>query len=150
MLKYSEYISQKLAKKLLANGFHLFNYKGGTYDGKPYFDVPSQGEPGWADGDRYRIPTYGEVFEWFSQERGIVITLEPFFTMALGGHTAYTWKISYPDEKMPALKNISEMDMWKSGSFGGSFCPTADAAIEFAMTLGDRRLKFVEVDINTL
>ena len=56
----------------------------------------------------------------------------------------------YPDEKMPVLKNISEMDMWKSGSFGGSFCPTADAAIEFAMTLGDRRLKFVEVDINTL
>ncbi len=120
MLKYTEHLPANLSKELTEYGCTKF------------------------------LPTYCEVFEWFSTEKGITITLEPFFTMALGGHTAYTWKISYPDEKLPVLKSVSEMDMWKSGSFGGSFCPTADAAIEFAMTLGDRRPKFVEVDINTL
>lgn len=143
-MKYSEYIPQKLARKLLDNGFHLFNYKESTYDGQPYFDIPKYGEEGWIDGNRYRIPTYGEVFDLFSLERGITITLEPFFTMALEGNTAYIWIVSYPDENSPVLKDISEMDMWESGSLGGSFCLVADAAIEFAMTLGDRRLKSVE------
>ena len=120
MLKYSEHLPVNLSKELKEYGCTLF------------------------------LPTYSEVFEWFASEKGIIITLEPFFTMALGGHTAYTWKVSYPDGKLPVMVSITEMDKWKKGSLGGSFCPTADAAIEFAMTLGDRRFKYIEVDINTL
>ena len=150
MLKYSEYIPEKLARKLLDNGFHLFNYKGGVYDGKPCFDIPGPGEPGWADGDRYRIPTYGEVFDWFSRERGIIITLEPFFTYALAGNIAYTWKLSYLDGNVSYMADVTENDVYEGGGYGGSFCLTADAAIEFAMTKGDKRLQFTEVDINTL
>lgn len=86
MTNYSEYISEELARKLLNQGYHLLSYAPGTYDGAPCFDIPGPDDPGWADGDRYKIPTYGEVFDWFSSERGIVITLEPFHTFSLGQH----------------------------------------------------------------
>ena len=137
MLKYSDIIPEKLARKLLDNGFHLFNYKCGTYDGKPSFDIPGPDEPGWADGNRYRIPTYGEVFDQFSSKRGIVITLEPFFTYSLKGHIAYTWKISYQSDE-GKLESITEEDTYTSGAFGGSFCLTANDAIEFAIGLGNK------------
>ena len=81
MTKYSEYISEELARKLLDWGYPLYKYGLGGYDGAPCFDIPGPDDPGWADGDRYKIPTYGEVFDWFSSERGIVITLEPFHTL---------------------------------------------------------------------
>jgi len=95
-------------------------------------------------------PTYAQIFDWFASERGIVITLEPFFTMALVGNTAYTWKVTYVDHENASIENVTEEDMWKSGAFGGSFCLTANAAIEFATTLGDKRLKFTEVNIEDL
>ena len=135
MLKYSEYIPEKLARKLLDNGFHLFNYKCGTYDGKPCFDIPGPDEPGWADGDRYQIPTYGEVFDWFSTQRGIIITLEPFRTFSLKGHIGYTWKINYEDPEL-GLVLRAEDDEYKPGDgYGGSFKLTANAAIESAMKI---------------
>ena len=83
MTNYSEYISEELARKLLDWGYPLYKYGLGGYDGTPYFDIPGPDEPGWEDGDRYKIPTYGEVFDWFSSERGIVISLEPFHTFSL-------------------------------------------------------------------
>ena len=55
---------------------------------------------------------------------------------------------SYPDDGK--LTTTTEEDVYTYGSFGGSFCLTADAAIEFAMGLGDKRIKFTEVDINTI
>lgn len=150
MLKYSEYIPEELARKLLDWGYHIFKYSVGGYDGKPYFDIPRYGEEGWADGDRYQIPTYGEVFDWFSTQRGIIITLEPFFTFSLKGHIGYTWKINYIDPECGLILR-TEDDEYKPGDgFGGSFKLTANAAIESAMKIGDKRIKFKEVDINTL
>lgn len=148
MTNYSEYISEELARKLLNQGYHLLSYAPGTYDGAPCFDIPGPDDPGWADGDRYKIPTYGEVFDWFSSERGIVITLEPFHTFSLGGQIGYIWKINYIDPEMGLVLNTEE-DEYQSGyGYGGSFRLTADDAIKFAMTLGDKREKDIEININ--
>ena len=108
MTNYSEHISEELARKLLDWGYPLLSYAPGTYDGAPCFDIPGPDEPGWADGDRYQIPTYGEVFDWFSRVKGIVITLEPFHTFALKGQIGYTWKINYVDPEFGLVLRTEE------------------------------------------
>ena len=81
-------------------------------------------------------PTYGEIFDWF-KDKGIVITLEPFFTFAYQSHIAYTWKVSYIDKDNDGdLKVVTENDVWTSDKYyGGSFDGIANDAIEFAATL---------------
>ena len=136
MTKYSEYISEELARKLLDWGYPLYKYGLGGYDGAPCFDILGPDEPGWEDGDRYKIPTYSEVFDWFSSERGIIISLEPFHTFSLGGQIGYIWKISYVDHKLGLLASRAEEDEYKPGDgYGGSFKLTADEAIKFAMKI---------------
>ena len=89
-------------------------------------------------------PTYAQIFDWFASERGIVITLEPFHTFSLKGQIGYTWKINYVDPDLGLVLRTEE-DEYKSGDgFGGSFKLTANAAIESATTLGDKRLKIIE------
>jgi hypothetical protein len=149
MTNYSEHISEELARKLLDWGYPLLSYAPGTYDGAPAFDIPGPDEPGWEDGDRYQIPTYGEVFDWFSRVKGIVISLEPFHTFALKGQIGYTWKLSYLGENPYKLENQIELGA-NGGAYGGSFKLTADEAIKFAMTLGEKKEKYIEVDINEL
>ena len=147
MTNYSEYISEELARKLLDWGYPLYKYGLGGYDGAPCFDIPGPDEPGWEDGDRYKIPTYGEVFDWFSSERGIVISLEPFHTFALKGQIGYTWKINYVDPEFGLLVLRTEEDEYQPGDgYGGSFKLTANDAIKFAMTLGDKK----EINFNEL
>ena len=122
MTNYNEHISKKLAKKLLDYGYPLGNQ-----------------------------PTYGEVFDWFSQ-KGIVITLEPFHTFALKGQIGYTWKINYIDPEL-GLVLRSEDDEYKPyDGYGGSFKLTANAAIESAMRIGDKSIevKYIEVNIDEL
>lgn len=147
---YSAYIPVDLAKKLLKFGMPLHKYH--RYDdGKPCFDIPGYGEPGWEGGDRYRIPTYGEVFDWFASEKHIVITLEPFHTFALKERIGYTWKIVYPDYELGGLVLRSEDDEWDSSKgFGGSFKLSANAAIENAMTITVHTEEFIEVNIEDL
>jgi len=80
-------------------------------------------------------PTYGEIFDLFAS-RNIIITLEPFFTYALKGNIAYSWKISYPDiEKGEIIiKEEGAIGVWDGTSaFGGSFERSANEAIEFAI-----------------
>ena len=135
MTNYSNYIPEELARKLLDWGYPIFKYSVGGYDDKPCFDIPGYDEPGWADGDRYRIPTYGEVFDWFSAVKGIIITLEPFHTFSLKGQIGYTWKINYVDPEL-GLMLRSEDDEYKPGDgYGGSFKLTANAVIESAMRI---------------
>ena len=148
MTNYSEYISEELARKLLNQGYHLLSYAPGTYDGAPCFDIPGPDDPGWMDGDRYKIPTYGEMFDWFSSERGIVITLEPFHTFSLRGRIGYTWKINYVDPEIGLVLNTEEDEYQSGDGYGGSFRLTADDAIKFAMTLGDKKEKNIEININ--
>ena len=135
MSNYSSYIPKDLAKELLQYGMPLCKYDLGSYDGKPYFDTEDEDSPNWEDCDRYQIPTYGEVIDWFSS-KGIYITFEPFFTFALRGNVAYLWKISYMDSSNNdlKLKTISEEDAWngKEG-YGGSFELDANDAIKYAM-----------------
>ena len=148
MTNYSECISEELTRQLLDCGYPLYKYGLGGYDGTPCFDIPRPDEPGWEDGDRYKIPTYGEVFDWFSSERGIVITLEPFHTFALKGQIGYTWKISYVVYELGLLVSRTEEDEYQPGDgYGGSFKLTADEAIKFAMTLGDKKEKDIDVNI---
>lgn len=150
---YSSVIPVDLAKRLQKFGMNLFEYPVGGYDGAPAFDNPGPDEPGWEDGHRYRIPTYGEVFDWFAGEKYIVITLEPFHTFSLKGHVGYTWKISYPDVKLGELivKQEGDPDIWKGGGFGGSFKLTANDAIEYAMTITvESPYETVEVNIDEL
>ena len=154
MLKYSEHIPFELGVKLKEAGYWNPRCTYETNYNDPCYFIPSKkfyGEGVVADWDDIvPAPTYADVFEWFSIEKGIIITLEPFFTFALKGNTAYTWKVSFPNEDDSNMKEITEALLWNSGPLGGSFCLTANAAIEFAITLRDKRLKFVEVDINTL
>ena len=135
MTNFSGYIPRDLAKELLSFGMPLYKYDLGSYDGKPYFDTEDEDSPNWEDCDRYQIPTYGEVIDWFSS-KGIYITFEAFFTFALRGNVAYLWKISYIDSSNNdlKLKTISEEDAWngKEG-YGGSFELDANDAIKYAM-----------------
>ena len=144
MTNYSEYISEELARKLLNQGYPLYKYGLGGYDGAPCFDIPGPDDPGWMDGDRYKIPTYGEVFDWFSSERGIVITLEPFHTFSLRVRIGYTWKINYVDPEIGLVLNTEEDEYQSGDGYGGSFRLTADDAIKFAMTLGDKKEKILK------
>ena len=135
MTNYSGYISRDLAKELLSFGMPLCKYGLGSYDGKPYFDTEDEDSPNWEDCDRYQIPTYGEVMDWFSS-KGIYITFEAFFTFALLDNVAYCWKISFIDRSNGDVKwkIISEEDAWNSKKgYGGSFELDANDAIKYAM-----------------
>ena len=136
MSNYSKYIPEDLAKELLELGMPLCKYGLGSYDGKPYFyEKPYQYD--WSSCDRYRIPTYGEVIDWFS-EWGIHITFDVFFTFALADNVGYLWKVSYIDRSNDdmMLNTISEEDALdgKEGC-GGSFELDAQSAIKYAMKL---------------
>ena len=63
MSNYSGYIPKDLAKELLSFGMPLYD----------------EGNSDCASCDKYRIPTYGEVIDWFSS-KGIHITFDTFFT----------------------------------------------------------------------
>ena len=119
MSNYSGYIPKDLAKELLSFGMPLYD----------------EGNSDCASSDRYRIPTYGEVIDWFSS-KGIHITFDAFFTFALADNVGYLWKISFIDESNGDMKwkVISEEDAWdgKEG-YGGSFEVDAQSAIKYAM-----------------
>ena len=135
MSNYSGYIPEDLAKELLSFGMPLYKYAVGSYDGKPSFYTEDQGNYDLDSCDRYRIPTYGEVIDWFSSN-GIHITFDTFFTFALADNVGYLWKISFIDESNGDMKwkVISEEDAWdgKEG-YGGSFEVDAQSAIKYAM-----------------
>ena len=137
MSNYSKYIPEDLAKELLQYGMPLYKYALGSYDGKPYFDTEDEDSPNWEDCDRYQIPTYGEVIDWFSS-KGIYITFDVFFTFSLADNVAYIWKVSFIDRSNDdmMLKTISEEDALdgKEG-YGGSFELVANAAIRYAINL---------------
>ena len=135
MTNFSGYIPRDLAKELLSFGMPLHKYEIGSYDGSPYFDTLDSERPDRADCDRYRLPTYGEVIDWFSS-KGFYITFETFFTFALADNVAYLWKISYIDSSNNdlKLKTISEEDAWNNKKgYGGSFELEANDAIRYAM-----------------
>ena len=137
MSNYSKYIPEDLAKELLEFWMPMHRYDLGSYDGKPYFDTEDKESPDWESCDRYRIPTYGDVIDWFSS-KGIHITFDVFFTFALADNVAYLWKVSYIDESNDDIKlvTISEEDALdgKEGC-GGSFELDAQSAIRYAMKL---------------
>lgn len=150
---YSSYIPEELARKLLDFGMLLFKYPVGNYDGCPSFDIPKEGEPGWADGSRYRIPTYSEVFDWFIYMKSVIITLNPFITFTLKGNIGYTWKISYIDINDVKMKSLTEQDVWDSNKgYGGSFHLVANDAIEHAMKITSEipEQEYIEVNIEDL
>lgn len=127
MSNFSGYIPRDLAKELLSFGMPLYKYDIDLYD----YD----GIPGQASCDRYRIPTYGEVIDWFSS-KGIQITFDAYFTFALLDNVAYCWKISFIDRSNGDVKwkVVSEAVAWncKKG-FGGSFELDANDAIKYAI-----------------
>ena len=135
MTNFSGYIPRDLAKELLSFGMPLYKYDLGSYDGKPYFDTEDEDSPNWEGCDRYQIPTYGEVIDWFSS-KGIYISFDAFFTFALVDNVAYLWKISYIKRTYDdiQLEEISEEDAWngKEG-YGGSFELEANDAIRYAI-----------------
>ena len=137
MSNYSKYIPEDLAKELLELGMPLYKYDLGSYDGKPYFDTEDEDSPNWEDCDRYQIPTYGEVIDWFSGW-GIYITFDVFFTFALADNVAYIWKISQVKRTSNDiwLDEFCENDACSRGEgCGGSFELDANAAIRYAMKL---------------
>ena len=137
MSNYSKYIPEDLAKELLELGMPLHRYGLGSYDGKPYFDTEDEDRPNWEDCDRYQIPTYGEVIDWFSNE-GIYITFDVFFTFALADNVGYIWKISQVKRTSNDiwLDEFCENDACSRGeACGGSFELDANAAIKYAMKL---------------
>lgn len=98
-----------------------------TYSMNPFLE--EHGYPVDEFGDIYTSPTYAEVLDWLKEEKGIDIILNPFFTYALKNHTAYTWEIKYiKDDKIVSIE-----ETYVSGPYGGSFNPTMDAAIKYAL-----------------
>ena len=135
MTNFSGYIPKDLAKELLRFGMPLHRYGIGSYDGQSYFDTEDEESPDWSSCDRYRIPTYGEVIDWFSS-KGIYITFEAFFTFVLADNFGYLWKIFFIDRSNGDVKwkIISEEDAWDSKKgYGGSFELDANDAIRYAM-----------------
>lgn len=133
MTNYSGCIPRDLAKELLSFGMPLHKYDTDLYDydGKPYFCTEDE----LKSCDRYRIPTYGEVIDWFSS-KGIYISFEAFFTFALNDNFGYLWKIFFIDRSKgnARWKIISEGDAWDSKKgYGGSFELDANDAIRYAM-----------------
>lgn len=137
MSNFSKYIPRDLAKELLELGMPLYKYDLGSYDSKPYFDTDDEDSPNWEDCDRYQIPTYGEVIDWFSS-KGIHITFDAFFTFALADNVAYYWKISQVKRTSNDiwLDEFCENDACNRGeACGGSFELDAQSAIRYAMKL---------------
>ena len=67
------------------------------------------------------------------------------------GQIGYTWKISYVVYELGLLVSRTEEDEYQPGDgYGGSFKLTANDAIKFAMTLGDKKEKDIEVNFNEL
>lgn len=135
MTNFSKYIPKDLAKELLRFGMPLYKYDLGSYDGKPYFDTEHKDSPNWEDCDRYQIPTYGEVIDWFSS-KGIYVSFDAYFTFALADNFGYLWKISFIDRSNGDVKwkIISEEDAWDSKKgYGGSFELSANDAIKYAI-----------------
>ena len=113
MTNYSQKIPEKFIKRLIDLGFTELDSRTGYT---------------W-------IPTYGEVFDWFSQNKGIIITLEPFHTFALKGRIGYTWKISFINDS--GYNEITEEDNYRpEDGFGGSFTLVADDVIEYVLIMG--------------
>ena len=132
MNNYCDDITADLLKELIDHNFPAYKYSVGGYDGKPVYYTKDLFDPDWMECDAYKIPTYAEVLDWF-MSKGIVITLEPFFTFALKDNVGYNWKISYIVKECK-MKTISELDMIKSNdSYGGSFQKTMEEVIEFAL-----------------
>ena len=133
MSNFSKSIPKDLARELWEFGMplHRHDIGIGSHDGKPCYFYD------WSSCDRYRIPTYGEVIDWFSS-RGVHITFDVFFTFALVDNVGFLWKISFIDESngYKELKTISEEDALdgKEG-YGGSFELDAQSAIRYAMNL---------------
>lgn len=140
MSNFSKYIPEDLAKELLELGMPLHRYGIGSYNGHPYFDTEDKESPDWSSCDRYQIPTYGEVIDWFSGW-GIYITFDVFFTFALADNVGYLWRVSFIDRSNDdmMLNTISEEDALdgKEGC-GGSFELVAQSAIRFAMMLKNK------------
>ena len=139
MSNFSKSIPKDLARELWEFGMplHRHDIGIGSHDGKPCYFYERYYFYDWSSCDRYRIPTYGEVIDWFSS-RGIHITFDVFFTFALVDNVGYLWKISFIDESngYKELKTISEEDALdgKKG-YGGSFELDAQSAIRYAMNL---------------
>ena len=132
MNNYCDYITADLLKELIDHNFPAYKYSVGGYDGKPVYYTKDLFDPDWMECDAYKIPTYAEVLDWF-MSKGIVITLEPFFTFALKDNVGYNCKISYIAKECK-MKTISELDMIKSNDgYGGSFQRTMEDVIEFAL-----------------
>lgn len=132
MNNYCDHITADLLKELIDHNFPAYKYSVGGYDGKPVYYTKDLFDPDWTECDAYKIPTYAEVLDWF-MSKGIVITLEPFFTFALKDNVGYNWKISYIVKECK-MKTISELDMIKSNDgYGGSFQRTMEDVIEFAL-----------------
>ena len=133
MSNFSKYIPRDLAKELLELGMPLFSDVGSYY--KCPIDYDTKNVPSIAY--KMRIPTYGEVIDWFSGW-GIYITFDVFFTFSLADNVGYLWRVSFIDRSNDdmMLNTISEEDALdgKEGC-GGSFELDAQSAIRYAMNL---------------
>ena len=133
MSNYSKYIPEDLAKELLELGMPLFADVGSYY--KYPIDYETKDVPSIAY--KMRIPTYGEVIDWFSS-KGIYITFDVFFTYSLMHQVAYYWKISQVKRTSNDiwLDEFCENDACSRGeACGGSFELDAQSAIKYAMKL---------------
>ena len=133
MSNFSKYIPRDLAKELLELGMPLFADVGSYY--KCPIDYDTKDVPSIAY--KMRIPTYGEVIDWFSGW-GIYITFDAFFTFALADNVGYLWRVSFIDRSNDdmMLNTISEEDaLDRKEGCGGSFELDAQSAIKYAINL---------------
>ena len=139
MSNFSKSIPKDLARELWEFGMplHRHDIGIGSHDGKPCYFYERYYFYDWSSCDRYRIPTYGEVIDWFSGW-GIYITFDVFLTFALADNVAYIWKISYIKETYDdiRLEEICEEEICNDREgCGGSFELVANAAIRYAINL---------------
>lgn len=77
-----------------------------------FFDA----EGDYVHGKHYWAPTYGEVLDYLSRKFGVHVEFTPWFTYALEGHTAYTYRVFKVNDE------TAKMDLlFESGEGIGSF-----------------------------
>ena len=71
-----------------------------------FFDA----EGDYVHGKYYKAPTYAEVLDYLIIKYGVHVQFTPWFTYALIGHTAYTYRVYRVNEETAKMELLFERD----------------------------------------
>ena len=117
--KYTEFVSFEIAERLnnrvyAGDGFAYAaedvectndHYTGSIKHKKgEFFDA----EGDYVHGKYYKAPTYGEVLDYLTTRFKVHVEFTPWFTFALIGHTAYTYRVFKVNDETATMDLLFE------------------------------------------